>query len=332
MPELVSILIPAYNAEKWIAETIRSALKQTWINKEIIIVDDGSSDGTLHIAKTFESKVVKVTTQRNKGASSARNTALSLAQGNYIQYLDADDLLAPDKISQQLKDSDNGLDSLILLSSAWGRFLTRPKRAQFKPDFLWQDLEPVDWILRKFIDNKFMANSSWLVSRRLIELGEPWDERLSLDDDGEYACRIVSRCERVKFTPEAKCYYRVGNLGSQSSEISNKALISQLLSITLCIEYLKSLEDSDRTRLASLKFLNDSFYLFYPDNAELANSARALALSLGEELAPPVLSLQSRLFGKIFGPKSVRKAKQTYNQYKVFGIKTLEELVDSFNR
>ena len=56
VPELVSILIPAYNAEKWVGDTIRSALHQTWPNKEIIVVDDGSTDNTLKVAKTFESK------------------------------------------------------------------------------------------------------------------------------------------------------------------------------------------------------------------------------------------------------------------------------------
>ena len=70
---LVSILIPCYNAEKWLSETINSALDQTWKNIEIIIVDDGSTDSSLAIAKTFESKNIKVLSQENRGASAARN-------------------------------------------------------------------------------------------------------------------------------------------------------------------------------------------------------------------------------------------------------------------
>jgi glycosyltransferase involved in cell wall biosynthesis len=97
---LVSILIPAYNAEPWIAETIGSALAQTWSNKEIIVVDDGSSDQTLRIAKLFAGKTVSVVTQVNQGAAAARNRAYSLCQGDYIQWLDADDLLDRDKVSQ----------------------------------------------------------------------------------------------------------------------------------------------------------------------------------------------------------------------------------------
>src|SRR5882724_4223522 len=98
MTPLVSILIPAYNAERWIAETIRSALKQTWRNKEIIVVDDGSTDGTLAIARRFEPKGVRAVTQPNQGAEAARNTASSLSRGDYIQWLDADDLLSRDKV------------------------------------------------------------------------------------------------------------------------------------------------------------------------------------------------------------------------------------------
>ncbi len=99
---LVSVLIPAYNAAPWVAKAIGSALAQDWPRIEIIVVDDGSRDSTLRAARQFESKRVKVVAQENQGAAVARNRALSLAQGDYIQWLDADDLLAPDKITQQL--------------------------------------------------------------------------------------------------------------------------------------------------------------------------------------------------------------------------------------
>ena len=103
MQPLVSILIPAYNAEKWIADTLRSAIAQTWEAKEIIVVDDGSTDRTLAIARQFESEQVRVVAHEHQGAAATRNTALSLSQGEYIQYLDADDLMAPDKIARQLE-------------------------------------------------------------------------------------------------------------------------------------------------------------------------------------------------------------------------------------
>ena len=99
---LVSILIPAYNAEMWIADTLRSALGQTWPNTEIIVVDDGSKDQTLAVARSFASKTLKVVTHENQGAAATRNKAWTLAQGDYVQWLDADDLLSPDKVALQM--------------------------------------------------------------------------------------------------------------------------------------------------------------------------------------------------------------------------------------
>jgi glycosyltransferase involved in cell wall biosynthesis len=85
MKPLVSILIPAYNAEAWIGETIKSALEQTWPRKEIIVVDDGSNDRTLSVARQFESKDVLVVDRNNQGAASTRNHAFSFSRGDYIQ-------------------------------------------------------------------------------------------------------------------------------------------------------------------------------------------------------------------------------------------------------
>ena len=153
MNNLVSILIPAYNSEQWIGETIKSAINQTWSNKEIIIVDDGSTDDTLHIARGFESRLVKIITQENRGASAARNTALAHAQGDYIQWLDSDDILAPDKLSQQFKYVDMWNNEKVLFSSAVGHFYFRHHKAKFIPNLLWQDLEPLDWIITRFTGN-----------------------------------------------------------------------------------------------------------------------------------------------------------------------------------
>src|SRR5436189_41615 len=125
MNPLVSILIPAFDAQEWLADTIKSATRQTWPRKEIIVVDDGSRDHTLSIARQFASKELSVVTQANQGAAAARNRAFSICQGDYIQWLDADDLLAPDKIARQTRSLDYGASKRILLSSAWGRFMYR---------------------------------------------------------------------------------------------------------------------------------------------------------------------------------------------------------------
>src|SRR5271168_1727479 len=103
MKPLVSILIPAYNAEAWISDSLRSAIAQTWERKEIIVVDDGSKDRTLSVARQFESSQVKVVTQQNQGAAATRNNAFALSEGDYVQWLDADDLMSPEKTAKQME-------------------------------------------------------------------------------------------------------------------------------------------------------------------------------------------------------------------------------------
>ena len=137
MEPLVSILIPAFNAEAWIAATIKSALAQTWPRKEIIVVDDGSKDETLRVVRGFEGGLVKVATQPNQGAAAARNKALSLSRGEYVQWLDADDLLNRDKISKQLGLLKSCGSKKTLASCGWGYFVCRPEKAQFNQTPLW---------------------------------------------------------------------------------------------------------------------------------------------------------------------------------------------------
>src|SRR5260370_33410493 len=146
MKPLVSILIPAFNSEKWIAETLHSAVAQTWEPKEIIVVDDGSTDRTLAIARQFESDQLRVVTHKNQCASATRNKALSLCHGDYIQYLDADDLMAPDKIARQMEALGQSPNKRTLLSGSWGNFMYRYYRTKFTPSALWCDLSAIEWL------------------------------------------------------------------------------------------------------------------------------------------------------------------------------------------
>jgi glycosyltransferase involved in cell wall biosynthesis len=105
MSELVSIIIPCYNAENYVAEAIQSALDQTHDNCEVIVVDDGSSDGSVKILKGFGEKIRWVT-QPNRGGCAARNTGIEMAQGGWIQFLDADDVLTNTCVEDKIMHSD----------------------------------------------------------------------------------------------------------------------------------------------------------------------------------------------------------------------------------
>lgn len=101
MQPLVSILIPCYNSEQWIGHAIESALDQTWPNKQVIVLDDGSTDNSLDVIRRYESRL-RWESGPNRGGGYARNRLLELAGGEWIQYLDADDYLLPEKVAQQV--------------------------------------------------------------------------------------------------------------------------------------------------------------------------------------------------------------------------------------
>jgi len=301
---LVSILIPSYNSEKWIKSTIESALAQSWKNKEVIIVDDGSTDNTYSIAKQYESKILKVITQDNSGACVARNRALYLSQGDFIQWLDSDDILAPDKLEIQLTNSDQSSETKVLHSSAFGLFYFRIKKANFSHSPLWQDLSAVNWLITHMRGRNWMFPAVWLVSRKLTDLAGPWDERLLLNQDGEYFSRVVASSELVKFHPKARCYYRKGNLFSISSIRGGKSLESLNLSRTLCADLLLNLEDSEITREACISYLQRDIIRPNGVNSPLIDTNRKRIIELGGSIVPPVRTRKFTIIGKIIGFKT----------------------------
>lgn len=322
---LVSILVPAFNSGRWIADTLRSALAQTWQRKEIIVVDDGSTDDTLAIAQGFAAAGVRVVSQPNQGAAAARNHAFVLSRGEYIQWLDADDLLAPDKIARQMAAR---VSDRVLLSAEWGRFLVCPERAEFRPSALWKDASPVDWLTAKLAGNLHMQTGTWLVSRRLTEEAGPWDTRLTADDDGEYFCRVLRASDGVRFVPGAKVFYRLSGTGSLSYvEDSPRKIEQQWLSMQEHMKVLLALEDSPRTRAACVAYLTTWYGYFYPEHQQIAFEARALAEKLGGVLARPRLSWKYHWLTSLFGWSTAKKAQARARKLRWSAQRTYERLV-----
>ena len=333
MKPLVSILIPAYNAEPWIADSINSALKQTWPRKEIIVVDDGSKDKTFSVAQKFAGEEVKVVTQKNAGASAARNRAFELCQGDFIQWLDADDLLAADKISRQMEAAEKCADKKVLFSSEWGRFMYRPRRAQFESTPLCANQPPVEWLVRKLAQNLHMQPATWLASRELTEAAGPWDTRLTLDDDGEYICRVIRASSGIKFVSGAKSYYRMSGLGSLSNvDQSNKKLESLWLSMQLHVGYLRAMEDSERTRAACVTYLGNWLNYFFPARPDLILQAQQLAATLGGKVELPGVRPKYRWIEKLFGRVAANRAQVLLPNLKAETLRAWDKVMFRFER
>lgn len=302
MKPFVSILIPAYNSERWIADAIQSAVQQTWMKREIIVVDDGSTDQTLDIAERFSSSGVRVVTQPNQGASAARNTALALSQGDYIQWLDADDVLAADKIAKQVQALQSRQSRRTLLSCPWARFYYRTRLAKFTPSPLWRDLTPVEWLLAKMGESHYMQPATWLVSRELTEAAGKWDTRLWKDNDGEYFCRVILASDGIQFVPDAKVFYRRSGFNSVSYVgRSNKKLDSMLLSMKLHVECIRALEDTERVRTACLNYLQQKLIYFHAVRPDIVEQLQELAASVGGRLETPTLPWKYAPIQAVFG-------------------------------
>jgi glycosyltransferase involved in cell wall biosynthesis len=309
MLPLVSILIPAFNAEYWIKETIHSALAQTWPRKEIVVVDDGSSDATVATVRRFGSPLVKVVAQENQGAAAARNLAYSNCQGDYIQWLDADDLLSPSKLELQMEALQKHNARRTLVASSWGTFYYRTQRLRMRPSVLWEDLPPVEWTLRKMEHNTYMPIHSWLISRELAELAGPWDTRLSLDDDGEYLSRVILNSDGIHFVPHATALYRMSGTGSLSNAYrSSKRLDSWYMAAELQVSRLLGRLDSERARKACVSFLREISVAFYPQRLDLFEKVRQRVARLGESLEQPELPGKYGWIHRLSGSWSLAKS------------------------
>ncbi|MEN9662536.1 MAG: hypothetical protein RL324_1485 [Verrucomicrobiota bacterium] len=283
---LVSILIPCHNAEPWLAETLESALAQTWPAKEIIVVDDGSTDRSLEIARGFESRGVRIISQPNAGASAARNAAWRASRGEWLQFLDADDLLAPDKIERQMQCAAQAGPGCAL-AGTWHRFHATPGDMATVSQPLCTDLPPVDWMIIKFEQHAMMHPAAWLTPRRLADAAGPWDESLSLDDDGEFFSRVVLASAGVRCCHAAVSFYRSGLPGSLSKTKSERSWASAYRSLAQSAGRLRQHEDSARTRHACATVLQRYVYESYPRAVGSRTAATTeLARLGGSDLAP----------------------------------------------
>lgn len=308
-PPLVTVIIPCHNAARWLAATLESALAQTWPALEILVVNDGSTDSSRAVAEGFAARGVRVADQPNRGASAARNHGLRLARGEFIQFLDADDLISPDKIAAQialLRTRPPG----TLATCAWGRFQTTPATARFVDAAVFRDFTPVEFLVLAGDTGAMMHPSCWLVPRAVADRAGPWDESLTLNDDGEYFCRVLLAGTGMAFSAAGRSYYRSGLPGSLSQRRGERARRSQFRSIELITAHLLAAEDSPRTRQAAANYYQRFIHDFFPAPADLMRRAAGRVAGLGgTTLAAPPMGRRTRWLARLLGWKNVWRLK-----------------------
>jgi GT2 family glycosyltransferase len=204
MSSLVSIGIPCYNAERWIAASVQSALDQTWPDKEIIVVDDGSTDGTLDILGKFGDRI-RVERAAHGGVNRARNLLLRAARGEWIQYLDADDYLRSDKIARQFAEAGDPEKADVIYSPV---LIENWKDGKPLP----AEIEPIDAgadIYTQFLRWELPQTSGALWRRSTLEGIGGWDEDLTqLCDEHDCYLRALKTGVGFVFAPTANAVYR----------------------------------------------------------------------------------------------------------------------------
>jgi glycosyltransferase involved in cell wall biosynthesis len=284
---LVSIIIPALNSAPWIGETLKSCFGQTWQNVEVIVVDNGSTDETKEIVRSMAPAGIQLYECVKPGASAARNMGTARSRGTYIQYLDADDILAPSKIEIQVSRLLKN-DPDLIASGPWVRFEKELNEQKVSPEPVWQDLTPDGFLIRSWSGGGMMPIFSWLTPRSIVERVGQWNETLTVDDDGEFFTRVVLQSSGIRFCPDAMGYYRTTSRPSLSKGTSLSALMSELSSINLCTKRLLMTRADPEARRACAYLYQRFAYHAYPFQRDLAELAEQRAREEGGcDLAPP---------------------------------------------
>ncbi len=210
---LVSVIMPAYNARPYLNEAVCSVLEQDYPNVELLVVDDGSVDGTAEVALTHGPRV-RVLRQQNRGPAAARNLGLRHAKGSLIAFLDADDVWLPGKVSAQVSELQRHPE----IGMVFGKFA----RWESRPDGAFDDPPPPapadasvplvvahsGWIYNELLFDNIVHIITAMVRRELVEQLGGMDEQLPTGEDYDFWLRLSRRCKAHKLNCTL-AYYRI---------------------------------------------------------------------------------------------------------------------------
>lgn len=311
----VSVIIPCFNAEKYIIQTINSVLKQTHKNIEIIVVDDHSTDNSFSKALIFSRKyphIIKVIKNSGNGACAARNLGFQFSQGDYIQYLDADDLISPEKLKKQVEILENNATK-IAVCNTFHFYNSINDAYNTDLDFIFSTYKPEEFLMNLWGANgktHYVAVHSYLTPRLLIEKAGAWNEKLYKDQDGEFFARVILESDGILYVPEIKSYYRKHNSSlNTSSQKKRQHIKSNLLATVLKEQYLFSKTKSKKAQLAMAAQYKHVAIEAWPQYRDISNIAQKKCKHLGGTKYSPILGGRSiEILKKTFGWKVAKAA------------------------
>lgn len=235
MTKLVSIIIPCFNAERWLREAIDSCLQQTYGAIEVIVIDDGSTDSSLEIIKTYGDRILWESGP-NLGGNVARNRGFALSKGEYIQYLDADDYILPEKIERQVNFLEQTNADAVY--GDWRHKRHFPDGRVVLEDIQVSGLQPD--ILQSLLADWWVSPACLLFRRSIVEKTGGWDEQLKAGQDRDFFLSIVMNGAAVIYQPGCYSIYRRHGNVTVSTSSRTRYLESHYLIISRAEQKLKA--------------------------------------------------------------------------------------------
>jgi glycosyltransferase involved in cell wall biosynthesis len=203
----VSIILPVYNGEKYLSETIDSIIEQTFADWEIVAVNDGSTDNSHSILQQYKSNLgskIKIIDQENSGVSVARNVAIDNSESEYLAFIDADDMWLPEKLEKQIKILDNNPDVALVYSDLLDLIENKTTR---RKQILKRKLQR-GYIFEPLFYFNFIALSSVVLRKEMIEKYGNFDSDYKIIQDYDLFLRIAEK-NVIDYVDESLLIYRI---------------------------------------------------------------------------------------------------------------------------
>lgn len=278
---MISIIVPAYNAEVWLKDCLEGILAQSFREIEVVVVDDGSNDGTAKLTKSIDDHRLRLIRQSNGGQSQAINRGVEESRGRFIKLVDADDWINPGHLERQFHSLDGTKD--VLSACGWGYFVEAPANTRARPEATDRDYDdPLEWLVDSLtLDEGMMGGWKWLIPRTVWERSGGYDEQLSLNNDFDFSIRLLLASQGVRFAKGAIYAYRKGVSGALSGSVGRRAMESAFRTTEAGCATLLAREDSLRIRKICADRWQFWLFKFYPEFPDLANGAEQQIRALG---------------------------------------------------
>lgn len=328
---LVSVIMPSFNREHLIVDTLESVFLQTYRPIELIVVDDGSTDETVARIQAWDSARVKsapdfslqLVQQPNRGAPAARNRGFSVSSGPYIQFLDSDDVLSEDKLERQVAALKTAEDlAVAFCETLFFKSDQAPEKGVIQQGRrMVGSTDPTMWLTDLLgWDGRggMIAPHAWLIPRKIALRAGPWRECLTTNQDGEYFARVVLESPKTLKT-KGWAYYRVHQTGTTQSARTTQADFRSLLNSFLFIEE-RLMENAEkeqmpRVKAAIARHFMEIAYQSYPRYRAILALAERWAHERKPTIGPPTPQASSRsaLLHQILGWRVTRILSKVYH-------------------